>query len=1499
MADTATQLPTADDILGTEQPKEAANSNQPQQSVDDILSTAKAPAPAFMQPVIGALKTVGAVDSIAKAFGHSFIEAEKEGGIPGESPDFEKAMDDNHLTAFQAFVRPAAATIEGTMRTMGAAYAGFQSAAVQAGQVAGFPSLGRDIAIAPEAMMAFHMPEPVVRGVANDATLSDEVYFGTKQKTPQQVAASYQATQALFAKEDYMAAQKNLVNAAQGPSIHDIVRESQPELFNEKDRLETRQAVLRDSFNNPDVTFGKEYDNKLTELKEQQAISTRVPVGLEGDELQKAVAESNRKGAEVDQRIRDLGSRDDYIKDAADKAREEHTNNMHRLAEISTDPRIRAAYQEAGQKLKQWEPPQPEVAAPIIAPEAKEIKGPWETAQEQPSGKPIEEQHKAIVDDIVKKATAKGYGEEEAKASAEILARQYRYLSDVYGGSKGTAEDFYNQYKPEIIGQRERVGKAKELQSVSGRYHVTEDGRRIIRLMDSADESTLIHEGAHHFMDMMKRFEAEADAPAQLKADMDMLRKELGVGRNGIFRTIHEERFARGFETYLREGHAPSIELVPLFQKFEKWITDIYNTIKNLPKVEISDAVRNFFDRTLEPNSALRNNPRNTVIAKAEPGKAISNIHKADSKTTPPEHADRVADNIEKEIDATVNLHNPEIKDALTNAEQAGGVPETSTGNSAVGAAAQPAGGGQGAPQEHGAVAAGGGGTPAKSPWARGKSEPVGIPTTDDEPANPNARLPKSKTDLVDKAGNIRLDLLNTTEDIDAALREVADENEGFTAQRRGVIPNSVTLDLADALGLDPSHLDMKTIGQATNAEGIVARVKLLIQSAKETSDAAKSGDVNAYLEAKERQKMIQGHVSGITAEAGRALQIFQSLKNMEGYDEATALSNFLKENDKGKTLNQLQEEMAFAAKLNTTQQVAKFVQDSSRSGFSEAVRFYYVNALLSGPITHMHYAVGNAVMALWTPLVRIPIAATVGEAREAITGKINTDRVYMGESGSQLYAIGKGSRDGLMAAIESFKTGQMPGRAGSLMNTKLSSPSANPIGGLTGQILGIPTKSVQAIHSFFYTVRYEQNIAGMAYREAMKSGLEGEDFNAKVAQLTKSPTEEMVNAAGKDALKELYMEPGEYDSFKAKIARATDSNLAAKIVVPFAKVGMNITSNAWIDQSLLGLFNKDIRANLSGENGGAVRDMQIAKIAAGTALMGTTAMMASEGMITGDGPNDPAQRAVWLLTHKPNHITIGDVSIPYKGLGSLAMLIRFSANMTETAQAWDSDDGDKLAVSAVQGLTSSVLDETFMLGVKNMVDAAYHPVEYGPRYLQSFATNWLPFSVGMGQTSREIDPYQREVRSHGMENAWGIIDAARDRIPFASEGLQPRVDMFGNPIKNGSTYDQYKDDPVVQKLEELHMGIGRLERKITNVPLTDVQYHDYAQLAGQLTKQNLNAIVNEQFSELPKEIQVEQIHKAVASARANARSIIKMEYMGSDNDIVQKASEMKEKLLH
>ena len=130
-------------------------------------------------------------------------------------------------------------------------------------------------------------------------------------------------------------------------------------------------------------------------------------------------------------------------------------------------------------------------------------------------------------------------------------------------------------------------------QSVNGMTEIMSDGERIISIFKTADRSTFLHEMGHVFFDDIKNLAEMENAPEQLVLDWNKL-KEWSEWDDvqGADNTKAHEKFARGWEAYLRKGKAPTKGLQHVFRMFSKWLTRIYRAVTRLgglPPKEIQD----------------------------------------------------------------------------------------------------------------------------------------------------------------------------------------------------------------------------------------------------------------------------------------------------------------------------------------------------------------------------------------------------------------------------------------------------------------------------------------------------------------------------------------------------------------------------------------------------------------------------------------------------------------------------------------------------------------------------------------------------------------------------------------------------------------------------------------------------------------------------------------------------------------------------------------------
>lgn len=133
-----------------------------------------------------------------------------------------------------------------------------------------------------------------------------------------------------------------------------------------------------------------------------------------------------------------------------------------------------------------------------------------------------------------------------------------------------------------------------------------------IALLKDANLSTFLHESGHFFLEVMADLASQPMAPAAVQQDMQAVLDWFGVAdlptwANLEFeeRRSYHEKFARGFELYLAEGKAPSIELHGVFQRFRAWLLKVYTSLKSL-NVSLTPEVRGVFDRMLATTEDIK-----------------------------------------------------------------------------------------------------------------------------------------------------------------------------------------------------------------------------------------------------------------------------------------------------------------------------------------------------------------------------------------------------------------------------------------------------------------------------------------------------------------------------------------------------------------------------------------------------------------------------------------------------------------------------------------------------------------------------------------------------------------------------------------------------------------------------------------------------------------------------------------------------------------------------
>jgi hypothetical protein len=213
--------------------------------------------------------------------------------------------------------------------------------------------------------------------------------------------------------------------------------------------------------------------------------------------------------------------------------------------------------------------------------------------------------------------TLKQKGSENPHKDASLLLNEHGIKGITYDGRRdGRCFVIFDDKAISIIEKFNQMLR----QEVNGEIS-KEDGKRIITLFESADESTFMHEMGHMFLmdldELAKIDEASAkdletvnawaewhEGAAEEYTGTDfadefrdhenaiLAAKKSGdaVAEKGAMERWRQERFARGFEMYLAEGKAPSAAMKGVFRRFKAFLRKIYNLAKNvgaMPSAEV------------------------------------------------------------------------------------------------------------------------------------------------------------------------------------------------------------------------------------------------------------------------------------------------------------------------------------------------------------------------------------------------------------------------------------------------------------------------------------------------------------------------------------------------------------------------------------------------------------------------------------------------------------------------------------------------------------------------------------------------------------------------------------------------------------------------------------------------------------------------------------------------------------------------------------------------
>lgn len=639
--------------------------------------------------------------------------------------------------------------------------------------------------------------------------------------------------------------------------------------------------------------------------------------------------------------------------------------------------------------------------------------------------------------------------------------------------------------------------------------------------------------------------------------------------------------------------------------------------------------------------------------------------------------------------------------------------------------------------------------------------------------------------------------------------------------------------------------------GSAANAVQLKVRGDMLMQASIEAAAAVKtyneakaSGTATDQmkldaLDALNKSAMIQAEFTGGLTESARATQYASRFKELRVQSERIKELVDMYGRDPELLLR-------MAGEVDTPAGMAQFAKDATKATKWEMVIEAYKAGII-GPISQMANIIGNTTflgfhdvvdaLAVFRPggqgrAVEIP-ARLFGELQGAYEGlKIAAD--FLGENWKQpMVALRKLDQPAIK--MEQHRQA-IPGDLGVLVRS-----------------LSFPWLSVADGAARLILERREVN--AMAARKAANEG-----WNPLSREFRESMAAHAQNLSiAEQAEVAAYVQRGVFQNPLGQWGKKLQSVVSESKVGPLFIPFMQTPSNVFKEMARLTPLSAPLVEawQVAYKEGGVARDRAIAEVVVGSAVMGLTAALAFDGeRITGFGPPDPDKRRVWMETHQPYSWKVGSTYHDYSRIQPIGTLIGLAADMSSIWKHMTPDEQDKIPKMISIAFSQAVTNQIWLRGLVDIARGVAESDRYGPKIVQNLAASMMPASGWLGQTAALMDPYVREVNS--------ILEAIRNKIPVAREGLQPMVSgMTGEPIKERERLgfvlpikeQKESEDKVLLEAARLGVGIAKApkniempafgDRKLGALELTPEQRTLFSTTSGKLAHEILTKIVS------------------------------------------------------
>lgn len=707
---------------------------------------------------------------------------------------------------------------------------------------------------------------------------------------------------------------------------------------------------------------------------------------------------------------------------------------------------------------------------------------------------------------------------------------------------------------------------------------------------------------------------------------------------------------------------------------------------------------------------------------------------------------------------------------------------------------------------------------------------------------------------------------------------------------------------------------------------------------------------------------MIQKGVKGMQTETARALAVFRIPREGNAAMVRQVLDQYGGD-------AALQDMARSYLTLESRAAQNAMVEKSMFSGVKDIWFTTYINGLLSSPVSHAKNIIGNTLFGLYQIPERM-VASLYGNVlpdgvrswKSLVPGSAD-DKVAFDEALTMVQSLRNGITEGLQLASTAWKTKTPSDMMSKIENQRgLQESMGETLQRVTGQgpetwlgkgldyygtAITLPGRALMTQDEFFKGVMYRMELntqltrrGKQIYRDALEAGMDETDAAAKAASdiegLFANPPADLDQAA---------MEFAQKGTFTSELPPALKNlqevfnHPALKVVVPFFKTPANIGLQV-IERTPFAPLSSQWRDEVA--KGGIYRDMALAKVTMGSAILATFGAAAAEGNITGRGParkadREAAMRDGWM----PYSIKVGNEWVSYQGMEPLSALLAIAADYAEYAQNEpDAGKVEQVFLGATYGLYEYLKEQPYLQGVaevSRLIGSNQQGEVDGKKIVDGLVKQFGGFVIGgspagaysslIAAMERIGDPTNKDSRASpdlpmGVRGFVEAFNRYKSRLPYFNADLPDQLNLWGDPVKSGQgkAYEMVlptRVSPVqFSEVDEALLQLGALggsspinmpDRKVDGVEMDAFQYNELLTIYGKElnAKEKLGELMaTPGFAMLPsgdQQQQVQRLHSELMNGRVDPQTGqvtkvgAKQILLSRNSDLVDKIAALRE----